>query len=105
MPVLEQTHTAHIRVDDGGIARIGNTRVSVMDIVLDRTAYGLLPEQIAQEYDGLSLAQIYAALAWYYDHQVEVDAEIERRFRIAEDMRASAEPSPAIKRLRESRRR
>jgi uncharacterized protein (DUF433 family) len=105
MLVLEQTPTAHIRIDAGGIARIGNTRVTVMDIVLDRTAYGLLPEEIAREYDGLSLSQIHAALSWYYDHQTEVDAEIERRFHMAEGLRESAEPSPAIKRLKELRRR
>lgn len=105
MPVLEQAPASHIRVDEHGIARIGNTRVSVMDIVLDRTAYHLLPEEIAEEYDGLSLAQIYAALSWYYDHREQVDAEIERRFRLAEVMRADAEPSPAIKRLKEARRR
>jgi hypothetical protein len=76
-----------------------------MDIVLDRTAYGLLPEEIAREYDALSLAQIYAALSWYYDHQAKVDAEIERRYQMTEQMRNSAEPSPAIKRLKELRHR
>lgn len=31
------------------------------------------------QYPHLSLAQIHAALAYYYDHQTELDAEIQRR--------------------------
>lgn len=98
MPVLEASPASHIRLDERGIARIGNSRVSVMDIVLDQTAHGLLPEEIAGEYDGLSLAQIHAALSWYYDHQAEMDAEIERRFQMGEAVGASAPPSRAIER-------
>jgi hypothetical protein len=34
------------------------------------------------------MAQIHAALAYYYEHQAEVDADIERRERYVEEMRA-----------------
>jgi uncharacterized protein (DUF433 family) len=100
MAVAELVTDSHIVVDEKGVARIGKSRVSVMDIVLDRTAYNLTPEEIQREYEGLSLAQIYAALSWYYDHQAAVDGEIERRFRLAEQMRLDAEDSPAVKRLK-----
>jgi len=33
------------------------------------------------------MAQIHAALSYYYEHQAEVDADIERRNRYAEEMR------------------
>jgi len=35
-------------------------------------------EQIAANFENLRLSQIYAALAYYYDHQTEIDDEIMR---------------------------
>lgn len=99
MPVLEHTPAAHIRIDDNGTARIGNTRVSVMDIVLDRLAYGWSPEEIHFQHPHLSLAQIHAALSWYYDHQSEMDAEIDRDTREIARLRASAATSPFVERM------
>jgi hypothetical protein len=43
------------------------------------------------------LAQVYAALAWYYDHQPEMDAEIERQGERVEALRA-ATPASALAR-------
>jgi hypothetical protein len=48
----------------------------------------------------LSLAQVYAALAYYYAHQDQLDAEIERRKRWAEEMALQARESPFVKRVR-----
>ena len=38
----------------------------------------------------MSLAQIHAAFTYYYDHQAEFDAEIERQSRMVEEMRAKS---------------
>ncbi|PYT08317.1 MAG: hypothetical protein DMF60_05005, partial [Acidobacteria bacterium] len=43
-----------------------------------------------QHYGDLSLAQIHAALAYYYDHQGELDAEIERRRREGDELAREA---------------
>jgi len=53
-------------------AFIVGTRVRVQDIVSDYERHGLSPEQIAREHPHLSLAQIHAALAFYFDHREEV---------------------------------
>jgi uncharacterized protein (DUF433 family) len=53
-------------------AYIVGTRVRVQDIVSDSERHGLSPEQIAREHPHLSLAQIHAALAFYFDHREEV---------------------------------
>ena len=50
-------------------------------------ARGASVEQIQEAYPHLSLGQIYAALAYYYDHQEQVDAEIAEATRYAEEMR------------------
>ena len=74
--------TTCIEIDEKGVAWVGDTNTKVIEVVLDKIAHGWSPEEIFfQHYGDLSLAQIHAALAYYYDHQSELDAEIERRRR------------------------
>lgn len=91
---------SHIVLDEKGVARIAGSRSRVIDIVLDKQAHGMSPEQIHEAYSHLSLAQVYAAFAYYYDHQAELDREIERRLKEVEAMRAAAGDSPIVQRLR-----
>lgn len=77
----------YIEVDDRGVAKIIGSRAKVMQIVMD-TMNGFSPEKIHAEYPHLSMAQIHAALAYYHDHKVEVDGQIEESRRYAEEMRA-----------------
>ena len=76
----------HIRLDESGAAWIDDTNVKVIEVVVDRLAHGSTPEQMHSEYPHLSMAQIHAALAYYYDHQAELDAEIERRWKEANEL-------------------
>ncbi|MBV9210196.1 MAG: DUF433 domain-containing protein [Acidobacteria bacterium] len=78
--------TAHIEVDEDGVAWIDNTKVKVLEIIVDKLAHGSSPEEMHFQYPHLSLAQIHAALAYYYDHQTELDAEIEQRWRAASQL-------------------
>jgi uncharacterized protein (DUF433 family) len=94
------TETAHVHLDERGVAWIDDTNVKVIEVVLDKTAYGLSPEEIHFGYPDLSLAQIHAALSYYYDHQAEIDAEIERQVREVEALAAQAGESPVHRRLR-----
>jgi uncharacterized protein (DUF433 family) len=82
--------TAHIHLDDRGTAWIDDTNTKVIEVVLDKIAYGWSPEEIHFQHPHLSLAQIHAALSYYYDHQEALDAEIERRHHEVEAMRAQA---------------
>lgn len=94
------TTNGHISLDSRGIPRIGGTGSRVIDVVLDRKAYGWTPEQIHDQYPHLSLAQIHAAFAYYYDHQTDLDAVIERQLREVEALQAAAGESPVARRLR-----
>ena len=60
----------------GGRVRIDGTRVTVLQIV---TCYqqGLTPEEIADQYPHVNLAQIYAALTYYHANRDEIDRELE----------------------------
>lgn len=59
----------------GGKPRIAGHRITVQDIVVWHERLGLSADEIASEY-GLSLADVYAALAYYYDHREEIDQAI-----------------------------
>jgi uncharacterized protein (DUF433 family) len=91
----------HIEVDENGVARIAGSRIKVRFIAVERTHQGLTPEEIQAAHSHLSLAQVYAALAYYYDHKEQIDADIERANRLYEEMRAQAPPSPVAKRFRD----
>ena len=53
-------------------AYLAGTRVRVQDIAADYERHGLTADQIASEYPHLSLAQVHAALAYYFDNQDSV---------------------------------
>jgi uncharacterized protein (DUF433 family) len=65
-----------IELDDRGIAWIDGTRTKFTEVVLDKIAYGWSPEEIHFQHPHLALAQIHAALAYYYENQTEQDAQI-----------------------------
>jgi len=93
---------SHIVIDKRGTPRIAGTRSSVANIVID-TRNGLSPEDIHREYPHLSLAQVHAALAYYYDHKAEIDASIEqddREFKIAYEAAVKAGQVPSREELR-----
>jgi uncharacterized protein (DUF433 family) len=69
-----------IELDEQGVAWISGTRVKVIEVALDKLAYESSPEEMAFQYPHLSLAKIHAALAYYYEHQRELDADIQRRW-------------------------
>src|SRR5262249_27618672 len=92
---------SHIWLDDRGVAWIDDTNVKVIEVAMEKRAPGRTPEEIGtQHYRNLWVSQIHAALAYYYDHQKEFDAEIDRQARDYESRRARSLDSPGRKRLR-----
>src|SRR6476619_3897143 len=93
----------HIKLDDQGRPWVDDTNVKVIEIVLDHVGYGWSAETIQENHPHLSLAQVYAALAWYYDHQSEMDGEIESQGERIGELREGAASSPLQRRLRRGR--
>lgn len=71
--------TGHIE-DRGGVYYVAGTRISLDSIVYAFRA-GAAPETIREDFEGLSLADVYGAIAHYLDHQAAVDAYLARRKR------------------------
>jgi len=59
----------------GGKAALANTRVRVMNVVFLHKR-GKTEAEILETYPDLNRAQVYAALAYYYDHKDEIETEL-----------------------------
>jgi uncharacterized protein (DUF433 family) len=82
----------------GGKPRITGTRITVSDVVLMYLKLDQSLEQIAAEYD-LSLASVYAAMSYYFDHRAEVDRRMEEEEAYIEAFRKN-NPSPLRAKLK-----
>jgi uncharacterized protein (DUF433 family) len=67
-------------------AYILGTTVTVADVAIAKLYHGLDVDGIADWY-GLTLPQVYAALAYYYDHKGVIDEEIRTQIRRAEEFK------------------
>lgn len=94
--------SSHIELDDRGIACVAGTCHKVKMIVADRIAHGWSPEEIHFQYPDLSLAQIHAALSYYYDHKDAIDAQIVQDHDEARRLWEQDQDSPIRRKLRES---
>jgi uncharacterized protein (DUF433 family) len=93
-----------IEIDERGVAWISDTKVKVIKVALDKLVHGSTPEDIHFQNPDLSLAQVYAALGYYCDHQNELDSETQRRWQEVNEMAALEANTPLQQRLRELRR-
>ena len=91
---------SYIEIDENRVAWIADTKVKVTEIALDKLAHGSSPEELHFQYPHLSMAQIHAALAYYYDHQEELDDEILCRLREVNKLAARQADSPLQQKLR-----
>jgi uncharacterized protein (DUF433 family) len=79
----------HIVVTDDiacGKPRIAGRRITVQDVAIWHERMGRSADEIATEYD-LAMADVYAALAYYFDHRGEIDQAIEDSEAFAEALR------------------
>ena len=73
----------------GGKPRIAGRRITVQNIAIWHERMGLSSDQIALDYD-LRLAEVYAALAYYFEHRAEIDQSIHDGQALAEAVRQAA---------------
>jgi len=89
---------------DGDSYRIAGTRVSLDSVVCDYLS-GLSPEAIADNFDTLSLEQVYGAITFYLSHRDEVDRHlIQNRAKFEYLRRRARESNPLLYRKLEEMR-
>lgn len=99
-----KTLDQHIEITPGiagGKPRIAGHRITVHDVAIWHEAMGKSADEIAAEYD-LSLADVYAALAYYFDHRDEIDQEIKDSELLVETLKATT-PSRLKEKLRKAK--
>jgi uncharacterized protein (DUF433 family) len=72
----------------GGKACVAGTRVRVMDIVVWHEHLGWDVDEIVSQIPGITLSDVHAALAYYFDNREEIEEDIRRNDEIAEKYRA-----------------
>ncbi|MDQ2806574.1 MAG: DUF433 domain-containing protein [Chloroflexota bacterium] len=104
MPFVE-TRYEHVVLDDKGVPCIEGTAMKIIELIMSQRANGWSAEELQVQHPPLTLGQIYSVLAYYWDHQAELDAEIARRVAWADQMRETTPPIPLVQRLRTQERR
>ena len=61
----------------GGKPRIAGHRITVQTLVICHEQKGMSPDEILLHYPSITLSDIYAALAYYYDHREEIRTKMQ----------------------------
>jgi len=80
MQVVE-TKYEHVILNEDNVPIIADTNTEVIELILDKIAYGWSPEELRFQHPHLTLGQIYSALAYYSDHQEILDRVIEKQLK------------------------
>lgn len=83
--------TNHIEITPGicgGKPRIAGHRIKVQNIVIWYERLGMSPDEIVYHYPSITLAEVHAALAYYYDHLEEIRKDIEDDEVFAKEMKS-----------------
>jgi uncharacterized protein (DUF433 family) len=93
----------HIEIVEGASgpkARIAGHRVRVLDIAVLHEKFGLSADEIVEQLPTITLADVYAALTYYWDHRNEIEAAIDEEDAFAEQLRRAEGPGPLAEKLR-----
>jgi uncharacterized protein (DUF433 family) len=85
----------------GGRPRIDGHRIKVEDVAIWHERMGLSPDEIVSAHPSISLSDVHAALAYYFEHRERIDADIWEGERMVEEMKAKAPPSLVQEKLRQ----
>jgi len=98
--MVTQTNYEHIVLDEHGRPVIAATGMRVSLLVAERIAWGWSPEEILLNHPELTLGQIFSALAYYADHQDQIDQAIKEELGQVEAARKHAISADLSARLR-----
>src|SRR5262245_57949755 len=97
--ILETPRIVRTAGTCGGKPRIDGHRIKVEHIAVCHERMGKTADEIVSSHPTITLAQVYAALAYYYEHKDEIDADIEEGKRYVEELKAKTPPSKLQKLL------
>lgn len=98
---METTTKEHIEITPGvcgGRPRIAGHRIRVQDIVAWHESLGQSPDEIVARFPQLTLADVHAALTYYFDHREEIQRQIEEDRQFSDELRSKT-PSKVAEKL------
>jgi uncharacterized protein (DUF433 family) len=75
-----------LSINSNGVILVGKTRVT-LDTIVSIFKQGATPEEIASRYSSLKLADVYSAIAFYLNHQEEIETYLQQRQQQAQEIR------------------
>ena len=87
MTEVSREHIEIVEGAGGPKARIAGHRIRVQDVAIWHEKLGMSPYAIVDEYPDITLADVHAALAYYWDHREEIEAAIVREEALVEELR------------------
>jgi len=95
----------HIVKEPGEPARLErHARTRVTMIVADYLWRGWSAEEIARQYSYLTLAEVHAAMIYYFDHRQEIEDELVAEYHEVEEWKKAHPTPPLLVRLKEKMR-
>ncbi len=98
--VMTETRYEHIMLTEDSVPMIAGTKMKVVELVLDHIAYGWSPEELHFQHQDLTMGQIHSALAYYWDHQEELDQNIEEGLEFIEEVKRNNKPTRLASKLK-----
>lgn len=85
----------------GGQPRIVGTRIKVKHVYTWVERMGKTPAEVVADYPHVTMAQVHAALAYYWSHVDEIQRDMDDEDRLVAELKANGAPSKLQERLRE----
>ncbi|NUM76822.1 DUF433 domain-containing protein [candidate division KSB1 bacterium] len=90
MIITQASEKIPLREDQDGVVRVGETRVT-LDTIVSAFNLGATPEEIVQQYPTVSLSDVYYVVGYYLRRPAEVESYLQRRQKLATDLRGQNE--------------
>jgi len=85
----------------GGKPRIDGHRITVQDVVVWHERMGMSPDEVVSNHPSITLSDVYAALAYYFENRELIDADIRADNAFAAEVEAKYPHSGFEERLRQ----
>ena len=93
MTTLDKIQELPLRLTEDGTIRVANSRVS-LDSVVHHYKLGASAEQIAQKFPALDLADVYAAITYYLNHEEAVEEYLRQQESAGDEVQKQIESDP-----------
>lgn len=90
----------HVGLDDKDVPYLQGTTMKIVELVSENIGWGWGAEELQKQHPHIALSQIHSALAYYHDHKDEIEADIERRMKLADEIFKELGPSPLSAKLK-----